>query len=200
MSINSIRTRSHISHARGASVIGFFAVLGLLLANAASAADTPDILSLGGGGYNFDKHRENRRSLDYRVDYQWGVSLLPLIVDSFNSVEPFLQVHPVIGFEGNSVGALYGNGGLNLDIPFLYHGIFTWGEAVGAFGKGHDLMPMGATIEFRSQLELGWRFDNDLRITGFISHISNAHISSQNPGAEIAGMYVHIPVSITGKK
>ena len=72
----------------------------------ALATEYSDFVTLGGGGYNFDKHRDNRRSLDYRVEYAWGVSLLPLIADSFDSVEPFFQVHPVIGIEGNSLGAV----------------------------------------------------------------------------------------------
>jgi hypothetical protein len=117
-----------------------------------------------------------------------------LIADSFNSVEPFLQVHPTGGIEGNARGAFYGDAGVNLDIPFYRHGIFTWGEAAGVFDRGGDVMPLGSTIEFRSQLELGWRFDNQWRVTGFISHISNAHIAALNPGAEIAGVYVHVPV------
>ena len=159
------------------------------------AADSPDYLSLGGGGYDFDKDQDRRKSVDYRIEYEWGTSLLPLIDSSFNSVEPFIQMHPTLGFEGNSRGAVFGNGGLNFDVPFLRHGIFTWGEALGAFDPGHDPRPLGAILEFRSQLELGWQFDNKLRLTGFISHISNAHILSDDPGAEIVGAYVHIPLS-----
>ncbi len=177
------------------------ALLALVLAPcSATAAEHPDYISLGIGSYNFDKHRDNRRSIDYRGEYEWGVSLLPHLADSFNSVEPFLQVHPLIGIEGNTLGAFYGHGGLNLDVPFYRHGIFTWGETVGAFSQGHDIMPLGAILEFRSQVEVGWQFDNDLRVTGYLSHISNAHILDRNPGAEIAGFYVHVPASLLGEK
>ena len=178
----------------------FCLTLLILLILPTPASATSDFVTLGIGAYDFDKQHNNRRSLDYRGEYEWGVSLLPLIADSFNSVEPFLQVHPTLGIEANTRGVLYGNGGLNFDIPLYQHGIFTWGESLGAFSKGGDIMPMGAILEFRSQLELGWRFDNDLRVTGFISHISNAHILTQNPGAEIAGVYVHVPVSILDEK
>ena len=42
--------------------------------------------------------------------------------------------------------------------------------------------------------EIGYRFDNDMRITAEFSHISDANLTRVNPGAEIVGMYVHVPV------
>ena len=176
------------------------ALLSAPLSSPAQAGATPDYLSFGGGGYNFDKFENSRQSVDYRIEYRWGVSLLPKIARSFNSVEPFFQVHPALGFEGNTKGAIFPHGGFDLDGPFLRHGIFTWGEAVGAFGQGNDTRSLGSVLEFRSQLELGWRFNNNLRVTSFISHISNAGLGTEDPGAEIAGVYVHVPLSILGKK
>jgi hypothetical protein len=179
----------------------FFALaLGVLLSLHAQAKDYPALLSVGGGGYDFDREDTHRKSVDYRLEYRAGISLLPHIVDSFNSVEPFFQVHPSFGIEGNTKGVLYPNAGLNLDVPFLRHGIFTWGEAVGAFGQGNDARSLGSVLEFRSQFELGWRFSDDLRVTAFISHISNAGTVSDDPGAEIAGVYVHVPFSLMGAK
>ncbi|MDR3423668.1 MAG: acyloxyacyl hydrolase [Alphaproteobacteria bacterium] len=176
------------------------ALFGVLSPLPAAAAATPDYLSFGLGAYDFDKGDADRKSVDYRLEYESGVSLLPLITKSFNSVEPFLQAHPTLGFEGNTHGAIYANGGINFDIPFLRHGIFTWGEAAGAFARGNDARSVGSVLEFRSQLELGWRFDNDLRMTGFISHISNAHLVDNNPGAEIAGIYLHVPLTLLAQK
>lgn len=164
------------------------------------AKGTPDYLTIGGGGYDFDKDDVSRESVDYRLEYEWGVSLLPLITRNFNRIDPTFQIHPTVGIEGNTHGALYGNGGINMDVLFLRHGILTWGEAVGAFDTGNDPRPMGAILEFRSQLELGWRFSDNLRVTGFISHISNAHVLTDNPGAEIIGVYVHVPMTLLGKK
>ena len=170
-----------------------------LAATPAQAAASPDYISAGFGGYNFDKS-DSRRSVDYRLEYQWGLSLLPRIADSFNSVEPFLQVHPTVGFEGNTRGSIYSHGGFNLDIPFLRHGVFTWGEEVGLFDRGNDARGLGSVLQFRSQLELGWKFNNDLRLSGFISHMSNAGIFADNPGAEILGIYVRVPTSLLGLK
>ncbi len=158
----------------------------------------PDLVSLSLGAYDPNKPDAKRHSVDYRVEYRWGLSLLPLLSDSFNSVEPLFQVHPTLGIEGNTRGAFYGSGGLVMDIPFSEYGIITWGESVGGFIQGKDPCNMGSVFQIRSQLELGARFENQMRVTAFISHISNAYTGDTNPGAEIAGIYVHTPLSLLG--
>jgi len=173
-------------------------LIGLCLAVPAQATDYPDYLSLGGGIYNFDKKRDDRVSRDYRLEYRFGYSLLPHISDVFDSFDRYVQIHPVIGFEANGKGAFYANAGMTLDVPFLHYGIFTWGESLGAFGVGDDVRTLGSILQFRSQVEVGLRFDNDIRLTGFISHLSNAHLVNDNPGAEIVGAYLHIPLTIFG--
>ncbi len=57
-------------------------------------------------------------------------------------------------------------------------------------GDGKDL---GHTIEFRSQLEAGYRFDNDMRITAAFSHISNGDLGDDNPGVELGTLYFSVP-------
>jgi len=175
------------------------ALIGALLSLPATANDYPDYLTFGGGISDFDKNHGGRSSIDTRIEYQNGISLLPLISQSFDSVDPYFQIHPTVGFEANMHSAAYANGGLNLDVRFLTHGIFTWGEAAGLFERGDDER-LGSMLEFRSQLEVGWQFDNQLRVTGYISHISNADIVRDNAGAEIIGGYTHIPFSILGLK
>jgi hypothetical protein len=90
---------------------------------------------------------------------------------------------------------MYGLGGLALDGYIGRHVIFTWSEGVGVFYPG-DMWPLGSAVEFRSMAELGWRFDNEMRFTGEISHISNAGLTSHNPGAEMVGAYLHVPTSL----
>jgi hypothetical protein len=172
----------------------------LFVAPPAHAGDAPDFVTFGFGGYDFDKNQGNRQSVDYRLEYQNGISLLPLISHRLNSADHCFQIHPTVGFEGNTKGTVFANSGLNLDVPFLRHGIFTWGEVIGLYGQGNDARTLGSVVQFRSQLELGWRFNNELRLTGFVSHISNAHLAQNDTGAEIAGAYVHVPLSLLGMK
>lgn len=156
-----------------------------------------DLVSFGLGMYN-PKKDAKRESMDYRVEYRWGLSILPRLSDSFNSVESLFQVHPMLGIQGNTRGAFYGSGGLVMDIPFSEMGILSWSEAVGGFIQGRDRTDMGTVFQFRSQIELGARFENGMRVTGYFSHTSNAGLSSRNPGAEAAGVYFHVPISSFG--
>ena len=55
---------------------------------------------------------------------------------------------------------------------------------------------MGGTMQFRSQAEIGYRFDNNMRLTTEFSHISDAKTTRLNPGAEIIGLYLHVPTLV----
>jgi lipid A 3-O-deacylase len=176
-----------------------FVVLAFLLAPVvAQAADAPvkqpDLLSFGGGYFDFDKTESHKQSGDFRVEYRWGLSMLPLLSSYFNSWDKNVQFHPYAGIEATTLGAAYGNGGWAMDWYICKHAIFTWSEGVGIFERG-DMVRMGSVVEFRSMAEAGYRFDNDMRLTAEISHISNAGFTKRNPGAEIVGMYFHVPVS-----
>jgi lipid A 3-O-deacylase len=154
---------------------------------------TPDYVIAALGGYDFDKNG-GRDSVDYRLEYQWGASLLPMMNHDWSSLDRWVQLHPVAGFEGNGDGMSYFNGGLNLDVPVVSHIVFTWGENVGWYGHGDSHQSLGSPIEFRSQLELGWQFDNSMRLMGYISHLSNMGIGDRDPGAEILGAQLSVPV------
>jgi hypothetical protein len=163
-------------------------------AQAAEAVKQSDLVSFGGGYIDFDKSESHKQAADFRGEYRWGISLLPLVSNYFNSWDPYVQFHPFAGVETTTLGQLYGLGGWAMDGYIGRHGIFTWSEGVGFYYPG-DAFRLGSFIEFRSQAELGWRFDNEMRLTAQISHISNAGLTQRNPGAEIAGIYFHVPVS-----
>lgn len=172
-------------------------ILALILALAAPAQAAsnaqPNLLSFGIGYMDFDKSESHKQSADIRTEYRWGLSLLPKISTWFTGWDRYIQLHPYVAGEVTSLGALYGLGGLAFDGYIGRHIIFTWSEGVGFFYPG-NMAPLGSFVEFRSQVELGWRFQNEMRLTGQLSHISNAGITRRNPGAEIAGVYLHIPV------
>ena len=52
---------------------------------------------------------------------------------------------------------------------------------------------MGHTVEFRSQLEFAYRFDNRSRLGFAISHYSNASLGDANPGTESLTLYYSVP-------
>jgi lipid A 3-O-deacylase len=178
-------------------LIAIVAALAALLlsfgAHAAAPLEQPDLFSVGVGYANFDKGETLRNSADIRFEYRWGQSLLPLLSNTFNDFNHFVQIHPFVSMTTSSLGVLYGLGGLDADLYIGRHGIVSWNEGVGLFFPGYG-RPMGSVIEFRSTAEAGWRFDDETRLTFYASHISNAKITERNPGSEILGFYVHVPV------
>ncbi len=164
------------------------------VAPAHAAASTPNTINAAFGAYDFDK-TGGRQSVDYRLEYEWGLSLIPLIDHDWTSLDQWVQVHPVVGFEGNGDFMTYFNGGLGADVPLGSKFVFSWDEALGLYGHGDSRQSLGSPFEMRSQLELGYNFDNSMRLSAYISHLSNVDTGDKNPGAEIAGAYLHVPVS-----
>lgn len=81
----------------------------------------------------------------------------------------------------------------------LYSEIFLTDElylspsfAPGVFlrGQGKNL---GHPIEFRSQIEIGWRFYTGLRASISLNHLSNAGSGRKNPGSESVVFSLLIP-------
>ena len=68
----------------------------------------------------------------------------------------------------------------------------SFGAGYYAEGGGTDL---GHEIEFRSQIEVAYRFDDRSRLGLAFSHISNASIGDTNPGVEVLNDYYSIPLT-----
>jgi lipid A 3-O-deacylase len=177
-------------------VLIFSAFIILSCTAGALAADDPDLISLGIGRYDQDwidpdflflngKNGAEDRALDYRLEYRFGKSLI-------GWTEPYAKIKPFVGFEGTSEGAAYGLAGIPADIP-IGPLVLTpsFGAGLYSRGNGRDL---GSLVEFRSMLELGYRFANDIRLSVGYSHISNANLTELNPGVDIIMAYLHVPV------
>jgi len=141
----------------------------------AKASD--DLLSIGVGYYDIN---DNEDAADFRLEYRWDKPL-------------FWGIEPWVGAEVSTDGAIYGLGGLLADIQVGDNFLITPSFGAGLYedGDGKDL---GNTIQFRSQIELGWEFDNASRLGVAFGHISNAGLDNRNPGTEILNLYYHVPV------
>lgn len=161
----------------------------LPLAESVRAESAPDLISLGVGFYDTvviqsSTDTPRNRALDLRAEYRFGYSLLPF-------TEPYAQIHPWVGVEGTDDGMLFGAGGILADIKF---GPVVVTPSFGAgFWKRGGSKNLGSAFEFRSMIELGYEFDNHMRVSAFLSHISNAGLTQQNPGVNTTGVYLHIP-------
>ena len=138
-------------------------------------------ITLGAGAFDvLDDEANAQFSLEYRGDYAWQ------------------RLRPVLGVSVDTDGGTYGYAGGNWDIPLFGSDrlLLIPNFVVGAYHQGNS-KDLGGALEFRSGLELGYRFDNDAQLGLTFNHISNASIYDENPGAEsLMLLYSHPVASI----
>ncbi len=135
-----------------------------------------DLLAFAIGYYDI---HDDKEAADFRIEYRFG--------------EPIIyELRTWLGLEVTSDGAVFGLGGLLYDFEFAdkYHFVPSFGTGLYADGGGKDL---GNTVQFRTQLELQYEFDNKNHISIAASHISNADLGDFNPGSEVISVYYSIP-------
>jgi hypothetical protein len=150
-------------------------VLTTLLAAQTARADDPDFIAVALGAYDINDNKTAAEGrLEYRSDKRFG---------------PF---KPLSGLLLTSDRAAYGYMGVLIDIFLGRRLVLTPSFAPGAYrrGEGKDL---GHWIEFRSQLELAYRFDDRSRLGLSLSHISNASLDDNNPGTESLMLNYAVP-------
>lgn len=100
---------------------------------------------------------------------------------------------PMVGANVSTDGTLYGYAGVSLDLFFGNRLVVRPSFAPGLYyeGDGRDL---GGALEFRSALELAYRFDDRSRLGLELSHRSNANIYDRNPGEESLMLFYHFPL------
>jgi len=147
----------------------FLLGLATLLANVVPAtAEEPSFISLGAGYYDlFDDQSAGEARLEYR----------------FSEQEKLFFFTPFVGVSATSDAGTYGYAGVGIDVFFGNLWVATPNFAVGVYGNG-DGKDLGYPIEFRSGLEVAYRFDDYSRLGLSFTHISNAGLDERNPGVE----------------
>lgn len=146
------------------------------LTYAADGDEDPDYLTLGAGYFDWNRQKEPAAELraEYRSDYKLWI------------------FKPFAGIMGTSDTAVYAYAGIGIDVYLGRRVVVTPSIAPGYYAKnsGYDL---GYPLEFKSQLEIAYRFDDRSRLGLAISHISNASLGDKNPGTESAILYYSLP-------
>ena len=152
-------------------------MLALTARGAAAASDEPTFVTFHAGGYDVnDDETAGQFNLEIRSGWNdW-------------------YVKPFAGVMATTDAAFYGYAGFLLDIYFGDRIVFTPNVAVGLYANG-DGKDLGSVIEFRSGVELAYRFDNRARLGVAFHHISNASISSNNPGTETLTLVFSLPLN-----
>ena len=153
----------------------------LILAFApAKASDGRDMLAFGVGAYDmgaFDGG--NQTSAGFSAEYRAGFGLW--------------LVHPLVGFMVTTDSAVYGYGGITIDIPVGERFFISPNFAAGGFDSGSG-QNLGHTIEFRTGIEVSYRLDDDSRVGVLFHHMSNADLGGSNPGSESLFVSYAVPV------
>lgn len=90
-------------------------------------------------------------------------------------------LHPVAGVMATSDGAFNLFGGFSIDVPLGRRPLVRGSFAPGYFNRGHG-KDLGYALEFRSSVEIGWRFDAGWSLGVEWYHLSNARLGDKNPG------------------
>ena len=153
------------------------AACGLAAAPLPALAEDPSFLNFGVGMY--DMNRQVDEAIEFRVEYR--------------SDRKIWVLKPFAGAMGTTDSAIYGYGGLLMDVFFGRRIVVTPSLAAGLYsdGNGRDL---GHAVEFRSAIEIAYRFDDRSRLGIVFYHLSNAHLGSNNPGTEVLGLSYSIPL------
>ena len=87
-----------------------------------------------------------------------------------------------------------GDLGVLMDIFFGRRLVVTPNFAPSLYWKGTSGKDLGHPLEFRSGLEIAYRFDDRSRLGLAVHHLSNASISDDNPGTELLTLYYSLPM------
>ena len=140
-------------------------------------ADDPAFLSFSAGAYDWNRQKEE--GMEFRMEYRSDVKLGPF--------KPFAAV------AGTSTGQYFAGGGVLVDVFFGRRFVLTPSFAPHLYTGGNTKLDLDYPIEFRSQLEAAYRFDDRSRLGVAVSHYSNASLGDTNPGTESAMLYYTLP-------
>ena len=100
----------------------------------------------------------------------------------------------MLALAGTSTGQGFIGAGVLMDIYFGRRFVVTPSFAPHLYFGGNDDLDLDYPLEFRSQLEAAYRFDDRSRIGIAVSHYSNASLGDTNPGTESAMLYYAVPI------
>lgn len=162
------------------AVIALGAMAGGASAQVTVRSDDPAFLSLGVGVFDF--YHDAPAAAEFRGEYRAETKLLG-----------FLK--PIGGAIVTSDGAAYGYGGFMTDLYFGNRWVLSPTAAVGLFERGNG-KALGSWVEFKTGFEFAYRFDDRSRLGVYFHHISNAGLTTRNPGEESIGLMYSIPFNL----
>jgi len=145
-------------------------------------AKDPAFFSLGVGSYDWNRQKDE--GVEIKAEYRHDKKI-------FGLFKPFAAVSVAKNSSTNySVGV-----GILMDVYFGKRWVLTPSFAPHYYNGGNKKLNLDYALEFRSQVELAYRFDDRSRVGMAVSHYSNASLGKTNPGTEAATLYYSVPVN-----
>lgn len=140
-------------------------------------ADDPDFLSFSAGSYDWNRQKD--QGVEFRLEYR--------------SDEKFWHFKPFVAAAGTTTSQYFVGAGVLIDVFLGRRFVVTPSFAPHFYTGGNDKLDLDYPLEFRSQLEAAYRFDDRSRLGVAVSHYSNASLGDTNPGTESAMLYYSVP-------
>jgi lipid A 3-O-deacylase len=140
-------------------------------------ADDPDFLSLSAGAYDWNRQKE--QGAEFRVEYRSNTKLWVF--------------KPFAALAATSTGQGFLGAGVLIDVFLGRRFVLTPSFAPNYYTGGNTDLDLDYPIQFRSQLEASYRFDDRSRLGFAVSHYSNASLGDTNPGTESAMLVYSVP-------
>lgn len=156
-------------------------VLILLSGTARANSGDPDYLVFGAGAYEIERPRHEAQ---LRAEYRFAAS--------------WYYIKPMLGMLVTNEKTVIPYAGFRVDLYLARHWVLTPNAAFAAFYRGNGINLGSRALEFKTGLELDYRFDDHSRLGVAFDHVSNAGLTKTNPGANSAVLYYAIPINWFG--
>jgi len=153
----------------------------LLCGTAWAESGDPDYLVFGAGAYELERPDH---AAQVRAEYRFA--------------ESWYYIKPMLGVLVTNEKTVIPYAGFRLDLYLARHWVLTPNAAFAAFYRGDGRNLGSRALEFKTGLELDYRFDDHSRLGVAFDHVSNAGLTKTNPGANSAVLYYAIPVNWFG--
>ena len=153
----------------------------LVAAGAAAAQEQyrePDVFTLGVGAFDMNDDM-TAAELDLQVRLNRRLWIFK----------------PQAGLFATTDAGFYAYVGIYTDIYLGRRWVLSPSFGVGGFQEG-DGKDLGGPVEFRSAVELAFRFDDSSRLGIQFGHISNASLYDANPGEEFLILNYSLPTTV----
>lgn len=145
----------------------------------AAQDDEPALVTFTAGAYDVNGNEDN--TTEFRLEYRHN--------------EQYIHLKPFAAVAGTASGSLFVGAGVLMDFYFGRRLVLTPSVAPHFYVQGGSDKDLNYPLEFRSQLEIAYQFDNRARLGLAISHYSNASLGDSNPGVETLSLNYSIPIN-----